>query len=380
MQRTIKIKLEKNEDLIETIKIFSQVLKEINKIAIENKTHNKVELHKLTYKYLRKKYVMLPSALLQTARDIVYETLKRTGIKKINFKEYSAIRLDKRNLRVNLKYGLISISSIKKRLKLIFKSNPQISKYEKWSPIAGTLTFKEGNMFLNLVIEAPDIKPQVADIKNEDFLGIDCGINNILVCSNNQFFNSRVLRTIKGKYQYLKQVLQSKGTRSAKRKLKQIAGKEKRFVSDMNHCLSKTIANSSFKVFVLEDLKDMKSKKNGRKFNKKLGGWSFGEFRRFLMYKSEGLGKIVIPINPKYTSQRCSNCEHTEKTNRNRARFKCKKCGFELHADLNASKNIVEFGKSEFNRLYVNQPNVAMNEVSAYMDISYKPTNSLVGN
>ncbi len=80
-------------------------------------------------------------------------------------------------------------------------------------------------------------------------------------------------------------VLQSKGTPSARRKLKKIAGRERRFVSDINHRLSKAIAESDYKVFVLEDLHKMTNRKKGRKFNRKLGNWSFGQFGSFLEYK-----------------------------------------------------------------------------------------------
>lgn len=168
-------------------------------------------------------------------------------------------------------------------------------------------------------------------------------------------------------------MLQSKGTKSAKRKLKRMAGKERRFVSDTNHCLSKEIANSDFKVFAIENLKKISNSNRGRKFNGKLGNWSFKQFETYLQYNLEALGKLLIKVNPKYTSQTCSKpeCNHTEKSNRNGSIFKCKKCGYELHSDLNASRNIVKLGISEFNRLYVNQPIVASQE-------SYKPTNSLV--
>jgi transposase len=40
--------------------------------------------------------------------------------------------------------------------------------------------------------------------------------------------------------------------------------------------------------------------------------------------------------------------------------FKCKNCGFELNADLNASRNIEVLGKSEYLRLMSTQPNVAV--------------------
>ena len=381
MQRTIKIKLNKNDDLIKTMKIFSNIVKIINSIAVENKTRNKTELHNLSYSLIRKKFPDFPTGLIQTARDIVCEQLKREKhFRKFNFKEYTSIRYDKRNLRVNLEHNLISISSIIGRIKINYKDNQQSLKYKDWKVNAGTLKYINNELYLNMVVEIETPKLKINDIPATNFIGLDRGIKNIAVGSNNQFFSSNKLKNVKGKYQYLKKVLQSQGTKPARKKLKIISRKERRFVSDVNHCLSKNLASSDFKVFVIEDLKKINNSFKGKLFNRKLGNWSFKQFETYLNYKLENLGKILIKVNPKYTSQKCFKCNHIEKSNRDGAVFKCKKCGYELHSDLNASRNIVKLGISEFNRLYVNQPIVALNDVGKTTDNSYKPTNSLVGN
>jgi transposase len=88
--------------------------------------------------------------------------------------------------------------------------------------------------------------PDKGVMKKEDVkvLGIDRGIKNIAVLSNNMFFNSRHLREVKGRYQYLKRRLQHLGTRSAHRKLRKLSGRERRFVRDVNHVISKKIAET----------------------------------------------------------------------------------------------------------------------------------------
>lgn len=358
MQRTIKIRLMNDNDLIETIRIFSKAKQYVNDIGFKKKIFNKNKLNKLTYKKIKKLYPNLPTGLIQTARDVASESIKREKCKRyITVKEFSSVRLDKRNLRVNLEHKLISISSINGRKKISFQTNRIIEKYKDWKPIAGMLCYKQKQLYLNLVVENDTPQINLGGIQIEkDILGIDRGVNNILVCSNNLFYNSKHLKKIKGKYQYLKAVLQKKDTKSAKHHLKLLSKKETRFVSDTNHRLSKWIANSDFKVFVLEDLKDMKHKKNGRRFNKKLGSWSFKQFETYLKYKSEEKQKLVILVNPKYTSQTCSKCGYKDKLNRKRSNFKCLQCGYELHADLNASRNIAELGKPIFSRLLVNQP------------------------
>jgi IS605 OrfB family transposase len=120
----------------------------------------------------------------------------------------------------------------------------------------------------------------------------------------------------------------------------------------LNHRLAKEVASKPYNVFVVEKLINIRKKHNhDRKFNKKLGNWAFGQFLKLLKYKAENLGKIVIEINPKYTSQQCSKCWFISKENRYKSKFLCQECGFELNADLNAARNISEIGKSELARL-----------------------------
>lgn len=55
--------------------------------------------------------------------------------------------------------------------------------------------------------------------------------------------------------------------------------------------------------------------------------------------------RTVIRVDPRFTSQRCSACGHTEKGNRpNQKTFSCVNCGFSANADENAAKNILLAG------------------------------------
>ena len=47
-----------------------------------------------------------------------------------------------------------------------------------------------------------------------------------------------------------------------------------------------------------------------------LNSWAFYQLEQFLQYKAADFGFAIIEIDPKYTSQGCSKCGHTEKSNR----------------------------------------------------------------
>jgi len=81
--------------------------------------------------------------------------------------------------------------------------------------------------------------------------------------------------------------------------------------------------------------------------NRSILDQSWGEFFRQLEYKLEWLGGKFIKVNPKYTSQRCSECAHVAKENRkSQAYFECVGCGYKENADVNAAKNILAAGQA----------------------------------
>lgn len=61
--------------------------------------------------------------------------------------------------------------------------------------------------------------------------------------------------------------------------------------------------------------------------------------------KCRKYGGVVLYVDPRRTSQECSACGHTSKTNRvTRDLFHCQNCSHEEHADVNAGKNILKRG------------------------------------
>jgi len=72
--------------------------------------------------------------------------------------------------------------------------------------------------------------------------------------------------------------------------------------------------------------------------------WAFHRLYEYVTYKAESEGLVVRQINPAYTSQRCSKCGFTHEDNRphnnGQDEFGCLKCGYDIHADYNAAKNI----------------------------------------
>ncbi len=254
-------------------------------------------------------------------------------------------------MKVFLESGYCKLTTVFGRLRYDFQLPEYYKKYAAWKVMNAQLKIAKNACYLNVQVEQPDPEP----IQGDRRIGVDLGINNIAACSDNTFWKSGPVKSVKGKYQYLRSKLQSIGTRSAKRKLCKLSGRERRFQRDINHQIANWIVSKPCNVIALEDLTYIR---NGKR-NKKLGKWSFAGLRSIIEYKATAIGKRVVVIDPRYTSRTCSRCGFQKKENRNGRTFKCKSCGFQINADLNASRNIATFSRSDRSRLYVNQPIVA---------------------
>jgi IS605 OrfB family transposase len=318
-----------------------------------------------------------PSALVCAARERARESLKaiakRFGFNTIlpKAKKYPAIRY---NLTCcTLRKDKLSLATTNGRLKIDLIKNPILKTNIKNLLKTCEVLYKASDKTWFVIVFENIKEPERIPQKN--ILGIDRGIKNIVVCSNNLFINSDKLRNIKNKYKRLRGKLQSKGTRSAKRLSGKIRDRENRFVKDCNHCVSKQLVKLPFDTFVLEKLDIKKQKKLGKKFNSLLNGWSWRQLEVFLTYKALLVGKRVEYVDAKYTSQKCSVCGHIDRRNRpSTSSFKCTNCFFTLSADLNAARNIrvnyiASIGITDKTLVAVNQPNASTEMASLRLSV-----------
>jgi putative transposase len=360
MQRVVSLSLPVQGSLLRTIHLYNEICNFHIQKALALNTLSKSLLHKELYSKIRQQYTSFPSALIQCARDQAVEMLKgNKNCVHTKKKKTSSIRFDQRTCKVFLESGHLSITTVEGRKKYLLKVPDYFSKYFSWKVKGITLGLREkGRLLLKIIVEGEKVPPST----DTGLLGIDLGLNNFVFMSNGQFLRSTKIRAIKRKYSYLRKRLQSCGTRSAKRKLKRLRGRERRFMRDFNHQLSKQIVALPYGCYALENLKSIRKGRKGKRFNRMRSNWTYYQFRQLLQYKAEDKGKTIMLVDPRYTSQRCCRCGFTKKANRNKDKFKCKKCSLSLPADFNASINISQRGKALIEQAVVNQPNVTIDE------------------
>ena len=80
------------------------------------------------------------------------------------------------------------------------------------------------------------------------------------------------------------------------------------------------------------------------KLAKSIADASWSLFFTHLQAKAEEAGRVMVKVNPQYTSQRCHSCGHIDARNRNGVAFVCLACGHTGHADVNAARNVLRAG------------------------------------
>lgn len=342
---------EQFEALKETLERANDACNWISERAWETKTFGQYKLHKLVYREVRSIFGLTAQVAVRCIAKVAdaYKTDRKTMRK---FRNHAAQPFDDRIFRFCSDIE-VSIWTLQGRQRIVYQCGKRQRILLEHRNGEVDLMFIRGNFYLACVCDIDD--PEW--IKTKDVLGVDVGIVNIATDSEGKNYSGQRIENIRRKHAHRRKNLQKKGTRSAKRKLKKISGKQKRFQKDVNHCISKGIvkdAQRSGSVIALEDLKGIRDRvKASKRQRARLSNWQFGQLHAFIEYKAKLHGVPVIYVDPKYTSQMCPKCQHVSRSNRKtRDNFKCTQCGFAGPADAIAALNIKA-------RAQVNEPMVA---------------------
>ncbi|MER6606011.1 transposase [Streptomyces sp. NPDC000927] len=268
--------------------------------------------------------------------------------KPIRFRKDAAQPFDDRCLSWSFDARTVSIWTVRGRLKNIpFQGSPgQLKMLTEHRKGESDLVYRGGSFYLYAVCDIPD--PEVTEPEG-GFLGVDLGIVNIATTSDGAAYAGKGLNRVRHRHRRLRKKLQKKGSKSARRLLRNLSGREARFAANTNHCIAKklvTEAQRTSRGIALEDLGGIRERVRLRKPQRvTLHSWSFAQLGGFVSYKAARAGVAVVFVDPRYTSQGCSVCGHISKKNRpDQATFLCTSCGFAEHADVNAARNIAERG------------------------------------
>lgn len=383
IQRTIKLRLHpdaKQEAVLrQAVKAYTDSFNGVCAYGWDQKLFNGIELHKSTYHAHRERF-SLPSQLAISARMkateslISVKALKKKG-EKVGCPQSQRcpIRYDQRSYGLWFDRREVTLLTLQGRVKLAFGLAPHYEQYTDWKRCSSDLIQDhKGRWWLHVVMSKDILEVPPTDT-DDGFVGVDLGIVTPAADSRGWAYGSEHWKVVEQRHAKLRSDLQSKGTRSAKRKLKRISGRQRRFRRDCDHVLSKRLVQTMEpgQTLVFEDLTDIRARVKMRKAQRKrVHKWSFHQLQAFVTYKSQAAGVHIAFVDPRYTSQKCSQCQHVSRSNRPaQAVFKCRVCKFACHADYNAALNVrANYLQSQGQP--VNLPNVAIQELTPFVSVT----------
>ena len=207
----------------------------------------------------------------------------------------------------------------------------------------------------------PPAKEAILD--PDRIVGVDFGVSNAFYCALSDSPQRlsiggweiekfrRMIRKRRTSFQRNSKVStrKGKGRKNILKPIESLSQKERLFRDTKYHQFSKAIVDFAVKnnagTIQIENLDSLKQSKQD---NYILRDWAIADLQTKLKYKAEEFGIEVKEVDPRYTSQRCSQCGHIDRENRpDQATFTCQSCGFDVNADYNAAKNLSVEGIDE---------------------------------
>lgn len=385
MDSVIGIKLkfhptpEQEIELAKVHKRYRDACNFVSLYAFENNEYNYYTLQKALYNNLRTQFNLKSQLTLSVIKTVVtqYKTIKEQlkqnpyvykdekgkwkyiaktlewMCRPVFFKRPQADLVRDRDYSFVEKGTLVSINTLNERIRVPFETKG-FDKYIEEGYKLGTAKLVQNNGLWFLHIGATK---EVEDFDYDNIkhvVGIDRGLRQLMVTSDeethSEFYSGKAVRRKRKHYEDLRASLQKHNTKSSKRRIRRLNNKENRWMTDLNHQLSKTLCSKYGKgtVFVLENLSGVQfaADDTSKQSKKENHTWAFYQLERFLAYKAIMQGSTVLKVDPAYTSQRCPKCGHIDKEQRDHKlhEYRCQ-CGYISNDDRLAAMNIQILGQ-----------------------------------
>ena len=342
--------------LNKTMSVYCDACNYVSDYVFRTHDLKQFSLNKILYSTLREKF-SLKSQMAQSVFKTVIARYK-TILENQNEWIKPSFKKPQYDLVWNRDYSLtqncFSVNTLNGRVKLPYFAEG-MSKYFNHSIYKfGTakLVNKHGKYYLHIPVTYEVEESNISDICN--VVGIDRGINFVVATYDSKhksgFVSGKAIKQKRANYSRLRKELQMRHTPSSRRRLKAIGQRENRLMQDINHQVSKALAtgNPKHTLFVLEDLTGIRNATERVKTKDRYVSvsWSFYDLEQKLIYKAKQNQSSVIKVDPRYTSQCCPACGHTEKSNRNKKihLFTCKNCDYTSNDDRIGAMNLYRMG------------------------------------
>jgi IS605 OrfB family transposase len=355
MKLTAQIQLQPTPEQVEvlkaTLEAANAACNTISDYAWEHQVFGKYPLQEALYYAVRDTF-KLSAQLVVRCLGKVADGYKLDKDAKRHFKEQGAIAYDSRILKYYTDNQTVSIWTLPGREMIPYACGEHQRELLKHQKGESDLVYHRGKWYLLATCEIEEPTPDEID----GWLGVDRGVVNVATDSEGNLYTGARVEQRRRRYATQRRNLQKANTKSARRHLKKVGNKQARFQKDVNHCIAKELVKRAKRTkqgVALEDLTGINLRTRVRRDTRaERGNWSFDQLGQYIEYKAVLYGVPYVEVDPRYTSQRCAACGHTEKANRrSQSEFLCCACGHCAHADVNAALNISVVACQPANRL-----------------------------
>ena len=215
---------------------------------------------------------------------------------------------------------------------------------ERFQVKTATVTRKADGWYVTLSIQDDSVPLPITLSAVTNPIGIDMGLKSFLTKSDGdevaipQYYRKAFLRLRR----IQKSVIRKKKGSANRRKSVEKLGKAHKRVADTRRDFHfKTAKKLTDKHDLIAHEKLNVTGLAKTRLAKSILDAGWGQFLSILATKAENAGLLTVAVNPRGTSQRCSNCGHQVPKKLSQRWHLCPKCGYQANRDVNAAKNIL---------------------------------------
>lgn len=276
--------------LLRTMEAANAACNAISEHAWFAKTFSKFGLQRAIYRDIRERFSLSAQVVVRCLGKVAdaYKLDKARNHAcraKRAFRKHGGIAYDSRILRYYTERRELSIWTMGGRERIAYTVGEHHARLLAYQQGESDLIYRKGRVYL-LATDVPEEDEEAVD----GVPGVDLGIVEIATTSDGDSQSGDEIEAKRQWYAKRRAVLQSVGTKSAKRRLRGLSGRERRFRADVNHRISKTLvreAKDTKRAIALEDLTGIRARTTVRHGQRaRHHSWSFYQLRQFIDYKA----------------------------------------------------------------------------------------------
>lgn len=305
----------------------------------------KLENPKLTQVY-SKALQMVNNTLWGNVKSLAALKKKGKKVGKLRFRGkdwYKTINYNQSGFKIDQDKGMLTLSKI---------GDIKIKLHRKIEgTVKAVLIKKSGDKWYAIVQAEHELKIPDPDIRA---VGIDVGLMSFVVDSDgNDIENPRFAEGQSKKLKIAQRRISrcekgSNNRRKLRDRLDKIHERINNQRADFLHKLSRIYVNSHDVICIENlDVKGLIEKGHNKAKHRNIHDASWSRFAFMLSYKAESAGKKLIKVDPRDTTQMCSNCGTIVPKDESIRLHNCPHCGLSCSRDYNSSRNILIAGMEQ---------------------------------